>query len=65
MECTHETIGCFSCHTEKATVIEKTSWMMHHDLLMLCGLDGKVRNGMEKCGWSGVGIVDSHQEDSG
>ena len=37
--------------------------MMHHALQVLCGLEGKVRNGMEN-GWCGVSIVDGHQEGS-
>ena len=57
--------GCFSCHTQKATAIEKTSWMVLHALQVLYGLEGKVRNGMERGGWSGVAIVDGHQEGSG
>ena len=50
MECTHETIGRFSCHTQKATPIEKASWMMRHALQVLCGMEGKVRSGMKRKG---------------
>ena len=47
MECAHKTIGRFSCHTQKSTAIEKTSWMMHHALQVVCGLKGKVMNEQE------------------
>ena len=61
MECTHKTIGRFSCHTQKSTAIEKTSWMMHHALQVVCGLKGKVMNEQEWGGWSDVVIVDGQE----
>ena len=65
MECAHEIIWAILLPHRKQTAIEKTSWMMHHALHVLCGLEGKVRNEMEWGGWSGVAIVDGHQEGSG
>ena len=62
MECTHETIWVFLLSHKNQTSIEKTSRMMDHALQMLCGLEGKMMNGMERGGWSGVAIVDGHEE---